>query len=56
MNEIKYTAYYRITEHPKLDRTHRNHPVQVLALHRTPQQSHHVSESAINIMYIIIHY
>ncbi|XP_071286266.1 ETS domain-containing protein Elk-1-like [Agelaius tricolor] len=37
----------RITEWAELEGTHQDHQVQLLALHRTPQESHPVPESVV---------
>lgn len=40
-------SYHRITECAELERTHHDHGVQHLALHCTPQESHHMPENII---------
>lgn len=37
----------QITEHPELEWTLKDHEVKLLALHRQPQESHHVPGSTV---------
>lgn len=36
---------YRLTDYAESEGTHKDHGVQLLALHRMPQESHHVPEN-----------
>lgn len=40
----------RLTEHAELEEIHRDHRVQVLVLHRTPKESHHVPKSVVQML------
>ena len=43
-------ANHRITEQPKLEGTHKDHWVQLLAPHRTTQKSNYLSESSVQML------
>lgn len=41
---------HRVVEQAELEGTHQDHEVQLLALHRTPQESHHAPESIVQTL------
>lgn len=44
---MEVLGHHRITEHAELERTHKDHHIQVLSLHRTPQELHHMPKSIV---------
>lgn len=47
--DLSLPAGHRIIENPELE-DHQGHRVQLLALPRTPQKSHHVHESIVEVL------